>query len=127
MILNWGKTRTALFLGGSHTTFPTYAMIGSGSGTIFATQTELIIPVDRNTLTTIDNETTFKIKYTGDWNSVRISGLGINPNPFALREWGLCINKPGTTGSMWSRTAMPTAITFDGTTELRIDETWEVY
>jgi len=123
MLMNWAKTRTALFLGGSHTDYPTYFMIGSGSGTVNATQTELISGTDRQALTTTNVDTPYKIKYTGDWNSIEMSGVVLR----SLREWGLCIDEAGTTGSMWSRTAMPNAIEFDGTTELRIEETWEVF
>ena len=120
MILNWGKTRTALFLAGSHSDYPIYFMIGSGSGTASATQTELLNVWDRQAVTSTNGSTTFKVKYTGDWNSVELSGN-------QLREWGTAISGTGTTGSMWSRTSMPNAITFDGTTELRIEETWEIY
>ena len=120
MILNWGKTRTALFLAGSTTTPPGYFMIGSGSGTAIATQTELIKADDRQEVTGVNGSTAFKSRWTGDWNSVEMSGN-------QLSEWGVTISGGGLTGSMWSRTTMPNPITFDGTTELRIEETWEVY
>lgn len=120
MILNWGKTRTALWLAGSTTTVPSYFMIGSGSGTALSTQVELLNPWDRQAVTATDGSTAYKVKWQGDWNSVELSGN-------QLREWGMCLAGAGTTGSMWSRTAMANAITFDGTTELRIEETWEVF
>ena len=122
-ILNWAKTRIPLYLAGSHTTFPTHFMIGSGSGTANATQTELLYPSDRQAITVAVGSTPYKVKYIGDWNSITMSGTANQ----RLFEWGMCINEAGTTGSMWSRTAMPNVITFDGTTELRIEETWEVY
>ena len=122
MILNWAKSRIALYLTGSHTTIPSYFQIGSGSGTVTAAQTELITPWDRQAITSVDGATTYKSKWIGDWNSVELSGT-----TNALREWGVCISGPETTGSMWSRTAMPTAITFDGTTQLRIQENWEIF
>ncbi len=126
MILNWGKTRIPLFLAGSHTDYPTHAMIGSGSGTVNATQTELIYPADRQAITVANDSTAYKVKYITDWNAVELSGL--DPvNGFHLTEWGMCINKAGLTGSLWSRTTMPTAIIFEGTTELRVQETWNVY
>ena len=122
MILNWTKSRLALYLVGSHTTIPSYFMIGSGSGTVVTTQTELITPWDRQAITSVNGSTTYKVKWIGDWNSVELSGT-----TNTLREWGMCINGPAQTGSMWSRTAMPSALTFEGTTELRIEENWEVY
>jgi len=123
MITNWGKTRVALFLAGSTTTAPGYMMIGSGSGTVLATQTELILPSDRQEVTITNGSISNKVKWTGDWNSVEMSGTALS----RLYEWGMCIDGATTTGSMWSRTAMPNVITFDGTTELRIEENWEVY
>jgi len=120
MILNWAKTRTALFLAGSNTTYPSFTMIGSGSGAAIATQTTLIEPWDRQEVTATNGSSAYKIKWTTDWNSVELSGN-------QLSEWGMCISGAGTTGSMWSRTTMPSPITFDGTTELRIEETWEVF
>ncbi len=126
MITNWGKQRLALFLAGSTTIPPGYMMIGSGSGTVIGTQVELIYPADRQAITLANGSVSYKSKWTGDWNSVELSGL--DPvSGFQFTEWGMCINKAGVTGSMWSRTAMPNAIIFDGTTELRIEETWEVY
>ena len=122
MITNWAKSRMSLYLTGSHTTIPLYFMIGSGSGTVVATQTTLITPWDRQAITSVDGSTAYKVKWIGDWNSVEVSGT-----TNSLREWGMCISGAGTTGSMWSRTTMPSAITFDGTTELRIQETWEVF
>jgi len=123
MITNWGKTRVALFLAGSTTIAPGYMMIGSGSGTVLATQTELIMPSDRQEVTITNGSTPYKVKWTGDWNSVEMSGTALS----RLYEWGMCIDGAGTTGSMWSRTAMPNVITFDGTTELRIEENWEIF
>jgi len=120
MILNWAKTRMALFLAGSHTDYPTYFMLGSGSGTVSTTQTELIYPWDRQEITVAVGSNAYKVKYVGDWNSVEMSGN-------QLTEWGMCISGATTIGSIWSRTAMANAIDFDGTTELRIEETWEHY
>jgi len=119
MILNWAKREVALFLAGSHTTIPTYFMIGSGSGTAAATQTALLGAFDRQEVTATNGSTLYKVKWTGDWNSVELSGT-------ILREFGVTESGIGTTGSMWSRTALP-GVTFDGTNELRVEETWEVY
>ena len=126
MITDWGKQRIALWLAGSTTIYPSYLMIGSGSGTVVATQTELIYPVDRQVITSANGSTSYKVKWVGDWNAVELSGLD-SVNGFHLTEWGMCINETGTTGSMWSISSMANAIVFDGTTELRIQEGWEVY
>jgi hypothetical protein len=120
MILNWAKSRVALWLAGSITEYPSYFMIGSGSGTVTTTQTALINPWDRQIITDINGDTTYKTKWTGDWNSIELSGN-------KLFEWGLCISGASTTGSVWSRTSLTGSLSFNGTTELRIEETWEVF
>lgn len=120
MILNWTKSRLALYLAGSHSDYPTYYMIGSGSGTTTASQVELLKPWDRQAITVANGSTAYKVKYVGDWNSVTMSGN-------TLREFGMCISGITTTGSMWSKVGMAHAINFDGTQELRVEETWEVY
>lgn len=119
MIVNWTKQQVALFLAGSQSSYPNFFMIGSGSGTVAVTQTTLIAPIDRQSVTSTNGSTAYKIKWTGDWNSVEMSGI-------QLREFGLCISGATTTGSIWSRAGLP-AITFNGTNELRIEENWEVY
>ena len=121
VIVNWAKQQIGLTLAGSLTSnnYPTYFMIGSGSGTALVTQTTLIQPTDRQAVTSINGSTIYKVKWTGDWNSAEISGL-------SFKEFGIIISGATTTGSIWSRTGLP-AITFDGTNELRIEENWEVF
>jgi hypothetical protein len=119
VILNWAKKQVGLFIAGSQLEYPQFFMIGSGSGTTLTTQTSLINPTDRQAVTSSNGSTAYKVKWTGDWSSVEISGLN-------LREFGMCLSGTGTTGSMWSRTGLPT-IVFDGTNELRIEESWEIY
>ena len=119
MILNYAKNQVALLIGGSITTIPGYMMIGSGSGTTTTSMTALIYPLNRNAVTTTDTTTSYNIVYTGDWNSVQMSGL-------FLLEYGLTVSGAGLTGSMWSRTDLP-SITIDGTNELRIQETMQVF
>ena len=122
-VLNWGKHRTALMLGGSVVNnnsgnYPTYFMIGSGSGTIAGTDTTLFNPLDRQN-TTSATFTNQAVMYTGDWTSTEMSGLSFS-------EFGLIPSGGGLTGSLWSKSFTPT-IVFDGNTELRIEETWQVY
>ena len=119
MILDWTKRELALFLAGSATNRPTYFMLGSGSGTVVSTQTTLFNPFDGQEATSVTGSTIYKIKYQGDWNSVEMSGI-------QLREFAICGSSSTITGSIWSRTTFP-AITFDGTNELRVEETWTVY
>ena len=119
MIVNYTKERIANVLNGTTVEVPSYFMIGSGSGTALATQTTLITPTDRQLMTSRSGTSTYKVMWQGDWNNTEMSGL-------SLREFGLTISGTGTTGSMWSRTTLPT-ITFDGSMELQIQEQWEVF
>ena len=119
VVLDWTKERIALFLVGSHTNYPTFFMLGSGSGTVTNVDTVLEHAVDRQAITSVNGSTAQKVKWTGDWNSFEISGT-------KLREFGMCMNGAGITGSMWSKIGLP-MIEFDGTNELRIEENWEVY
>jgi hypothetical protein len=118
-VTNYGRQRMALWLGGSSSEYPSYFVIGSGSGVELATDTALVYVEDKQIITTADVSGAQKVKWTVDWNSIEMSGL-------VLREFGLTVSGAGNTGSVWSRTGMP-AIIFDGTNELRIEEIWEVY
>jgi hypothetical protein len=119
MILNYAKTQAALLLAGSNGVIPTYFMIGIGSGTILPTQSGLFSPSDKNLLTSVDASVPRKITYIGDWSSVELSGLTIS-------EWGITGSAIGVAGSAYSETVFG-GIAFDGTNELQIQETWEVY
>lgn len=119
MILNYAKNQTALLLGGSTILAPEYFMIGTGSSTILNTQTELATAKQREAFT--DNPTyptSQKVQYTSDFSSVAMSGI-------QLTEFGLCGSASTITGSIWSRTVIP-SITFDGSNELEIREIWEI-
>jgi len=118
MITNYGKNRVALLVGGSATNYPTYFLLGIGSGTAAVTQTTLISGSDAQIFTSTTYPTAYKVTFQGDWNSVEMSGI-------QLREFGVSSGSI-VNGSVWSRTALP-ALTFDGTNELRIESTWEVY
>jgi hypothetical protein len=117
-ILNEAKDRVALFLGGSIAEYPQMMMIGTGSALTTSGMSALVTALDRQALTSTTN-TTRKVQWVADWNVLEVSGNQIT-------EFGMCLSGTGLTGSMWSRTGFP-AITFDGTNELRIQETWEVF
>ena len=74
---------------------------------------------DRNAITgSPDFSVNQQVLFTGDWNSVEISGL-------ILREFGLFTTGTALNGSLWAREAFP-AITFNGTNELRVENNIEV-
>ena len=117
MITNYGGNRIALLIGGSSTNIIDHFFIGKGSGTVSLTDTTLISGADSQAFTSTTYPSSQKISFQGDWNSVEMSGI-------QLKEFGLG-SGTNATGSVWSRTSLPT-LTFDGTNELRIAETWEV-
>ena len=116
--MNYGKGRVALLLGGSITEIPSGFVIGTGSASVLATDTSLITVADGQALTGSDISTIYKIKFTGDWTSTEMSGL-------SLTEYGIK-SGVGLTGSLWSRNGFA-PITFDGNTEMRIEEVWQIY
>ena len=119
--LNSAKKDIALNIGGGSQSYPNYYILGTGSGTILSSQTTLFTPTDIQEVTAKDTSNAYKVTFTGDWNSVEMSGI-------QLREFGLTgISGTGFTGSMWSKSSIPAAISFDGTNELRIEETLEVF
>ena len=117
--LNYMKNRMNLLLGGSINETIEYFMIGTGSSTITVADTTLLTAVDRQLITSHSYTSLVKDKFQGNWNSTTLSGLNIS-------EFGLCTSGATTTGSMWTRTVIPT-ITFDGTNELLIEEELEVF
>jgi len=119
VITNYARNQISLFCGGSNTNYPDYFIIGSGSGTAFASDTSLEYAVDRQAVTSVSYPASQKVKWQGDWNSVEMSGI-------QLKQFGVITSGAGVTGSIWSKTSLP-ALTFDGTNELRIEEQWEVY
>jgi hypothetical protein len=124
VVTDYAKKTIARFIGNSGAgtiaqTIPSYFVIGSGSGTSLSSMTTLLNTYDRQAVTSTDITIPYKVSWTGDWNSVELSGL-------SLKEFGMIASGTGITGSIWSRTGMP-AIQFDGTNELRIEETWEVF
>ena len=118
-VLDYTKQIVALVLGGSTSLVPSYMLIGSGSGTTSLSMTTLLNPEDKQLVTSTTYPSIRKVTWQGDWNSVEMSGL-------SLREFGMCASGAGLIGSIFSRTTTPN-IVFDGTAELQIQETWEVF
>ena len=125
VVTNHARGRIALLIANSGAStliadsVPTQFMIGNGSGTATESDVTLVNATDRQNVTATDASVVNKITWTGDWNSVELSGL-------SLKEFGMMPSGAALTGSIWSRTSLP-AIVFDGTNELRIEETWEVF
>ena len=118
MILNYGKNQTTLLIGGSYTGSVSDMLVGTGSSTILAGDTELVTTTDRQTVTSTTYPAQRKVQWQFDWNSVEISGTA------PITEFGNIASGTALTGSLWSRDVIP-GLTFDGTNELRIEAVWE--
>jgi len=118
VITTIGKEYTAIRLG-SDIPFVEYINIGSGSGTATISQKTLIAETDRNLFTSTDFSSSKKFTIDADFNSVEMSGT-------ILREFGVVHSGAGVTGSIWQRESFA-SITFDGTNELKIAITWEIF
>lgn len=119
VVLNQAKNAILKLIIGSDTIYPQYFLLGTGSSTLSASNTELVDAQDRQLFTETTYPTSQKVKWQGDWNAVEISGL-------TLQEFGVIPSGTGVTGSIWSRVVVP-SVTFDGSNELRIEETMEIF
>ena len=125
-MLDTGRSGLALLLVGSAQT-PNYMGIGSGSGIFVVTQTQLIyentLPANRRLWTSRSISTTKEVAYIFDWNSVEMSGLKISE--FGISN-GSIATAQSVSGTMWTRDIINT-ITFDGTSEIQIQLTLQVF
>lgn len=118
-ITNYGKNQVTILIGGSLTSGPSYYKIGTGSSTVQNTDTDLLTSTDRQEFTSTSFPNSTQVQFQGDWNVTEMSGI-------QLAEFGIAGSNTALQGSIWSRTVIP-SLTFDGTNELRIQETWEVF
>ena len=109
-----GKSGLGLLLGPSGSR-PTYLSIGSGSGAVAVGNTNLIAEVTGVTPTTTDISVAKEITWTSDFSSVTMSGT-------QLREFGMKISG----GNVWNREGFA-ALTFDGTSELQVQVSFQVF
>jgi len=115
-----GQSGVILAIGSLSSNRPQYIAIGSGSGATISSNVKLVYEVDRKILTsgsidTVNNE----IEYVADWNSVQMSGI-------SLKEFGMFTESAANTGSCWSRDGF-SAVDFDGSNELQIQLTYQMY
>ncbi len=96
-----------------------YLAIGSGSGTITVATTGLLNYWDRNQFTggSVDLTTAQQMTMLTDFNSVELSGL-------TMRQFGVFVEASG--GKAW-QVESTTATNFNGTQELQIEITWQVF
>lgn len=115
-ITNIGQSGAMLRIG-SNVGAPDYIGIGTGSATASVNNTGLVAHSDRNQFSTRNFATQKKWTFTADWGSSEISGTN-------LKEFGVFVLNSG--GKLWQREGFAN-VAFDGTNELQIEITWEVY
>ncbi len=115
-----GKSGTALLIGSLSNNRPQFMAIGSGSGAIAVTDVTLVAESGpRKGPTSVDMTTIKKATFTVDYNSVDMSGL-------KLTEFGMFQSSAADVGSCWNREGF-SSVTFDGTNELQVQLTYEVF
>lgn len=111
---NDGKSGLALLMSPSGNR-PDSISIGSGSGVVSVSNTNLISERFNSAFTTVDISVQKEVTFTSDFSASSISGL-------LLREFG--VKKSG--GNVWNREGF-SPITFDGSNELQIQVTFQVF
>ena len=111
---NVGKSGIGLLLGPSGT-IPDFIAVGSGSGAVAITNTDLIAETNGAAFTSTDISTEKQITWIADFSSVTMSGT-------ALKEFGVKVSGLNT----WNREGFAN-IDFDGTNELQIEVTFEIF
>jgi hypothetical protein len=121
-ISNYGREQVALLIGGSMGTGNIgsgYMSIGSASGAITVNTTGLVFTWDRNQFTggSVDLATAQVITMLGEFNSVELSGL-------TARQFGIGVVSSG--GKLFQVESM-NDLNFNGTQELQISVSWQVF
>jgi len=117
-IMNTGKSGTAALLAAG-TSYPRYCDIGSGSGSFNISDTALQAYVRQADYSSRDASTARQVSWVYDYNSVIMSGT-------LMTEFGITGTSGAGAGEPWNREAF-SAITFDGTNELQIQVTYQIY
>jgi hypothetical protein len=118
MITDYTKGLVIQYFGGSPTIIPTSLAFGVGSSIVSGNNTTLSNGSLAILFTSKFYPAFNKITFQTDGNSVQMSGL-------QLREFGV-ISGLRANGSIFDRTVIP-ALTFDGTNEIQVQTTWEIY
>lgn len=118
---NSGKELVTFGLGSNVGLYIAAMGIGSGSGTLVATESTLLANRERNVFTGSPNfDTAQKVTFQADFNTIEMSGTTLTE--FGLSETG---SQTGFPGSMWQIERFGSKV-FDGTNELQVVTTLHV-
>jgi hypothetical protein len=119
-----GRSGLALLLAATtsgESTFPEWVEVGTGSAAVLVTDRALVTPSgNRIRFTSRDSSIEREVTWTFDYSSVAISGTT------NITEFGLFPSGPTATGSLWVREGF-NGINFDGTAELQIQITAQIF
>jgi hypothetical protein len=121
VITNYGRSGLSLLMAGSGN-IPQWSCIGDGSGAELPTLGSLINESGlspRRIWSTRDISTAAETVWTHDYNSVEMSGLG-------LTEFGFAAGSTAGGNNLWLREGFD-AVTFDGTNELQLEITINIF
>lgn len=115
-----GKSGLALLLAGGGAP-PNFMVIGSGSGADLSGATWIYGDLDLpRSFTSVDSGTVAQVTFQGDWDAITMSGL-------RLSNFGVTTGS-AISGTLWGIEPFDgEAIIFDGTTELQVQVTYEVF
>ena len=119
MMTNYGKSGLALALAGSMT-LPTMGDVGTGSAAIAVTRSGLATPAATTYFTTRDIGTQKQVTYTFDYSSITLSGL-------LVKEFGIRTSGGGLGSGTFFNIDNSTAVQYDGTNELQLQVTFQVF
>lgn len=115
----YGKSGTALLFVPGSANPPAYCEIGSGSGTKSDLTSGLVAPLIRKAFTTTSLAIAREFTNSTDFTNTEMSGIG-------LRETGVFSSGPLGSGTSWSAEGF-SEITFDGSNDLRVEITYEIF
>ncbi len=113
-----GKSGLALLLGPSGTR-PVSVALGSGSGAVSVSDVKLVNENLRQNFNSTNISVAKEILFITDFTATAMSGLD-------MREFGVFSFSADNTGSNWNREGF-TAITFDGTNELALEISFQIF
>jgi len=119
VVTTQGLSGVAVMLGSLASNRPLYCGVGTGSLTVDPTVTGLSNTFNRRAFTAVNGSTTKRMTFITDFDAVAMSGN-------ALNEVDLSNGSPAA-GDIYAYYNLGTAVTFDGTAELRIEIEWEVF
>lgn len=116
-VTTYGKEENTLLIGNTGSV-PAFTQIGSGSGSFDAGNNVLFNTLDvARSFTSTDTSVSRNVNFTTDWDAITMSGL-------TLGEFGV---SAGSDTGLWDHEVLTTPVVFDGSNELQVQLTFEVF